>query len=272
MTNTKRPRTSPASVCTSKPWNVCSAARTRSFWMRVAAAAAQSLICRSASSLVHRKRVANRRRGGGNETEFFRRHPCSSWRSRADRRFLVFVHRLSDAAGAGGPPWPTGPCGQRARSERQGAIHRLGCLFRQIPIVFTQVPDPIGAGFVESLARPGGNATGFTTFEYGFGAKWLELLKQIAPGVKRVAVLRDPANPAASGQWGAIQSAASSAGVELTSISTRVATEEIERAITSFRAVAALALVICCAAEHAFEVSCRFFFEQTQSGPFMRLS
>src|SRR5262245_9726588 len=113
MTNTKRPRTSPASVCTSKPWNVCSAARTRSFWMRVAAAAAQSLICRSASSLVHRKRVANRRPGGGNETEFSRRHPRSSWRSRADRRFLVFVHRLSDAAGAGGPPWPAGPCGQR---------------------------------------------------------------------------------------------------------------------------------------------------------------
>ena len=105
---------------------------------------------------------------------------------------------------------------------------------RTIPIVFTQVPDPIGAGFVDSLARPGGNATGFTTFEYGFGAKWLELLKQIAPGVKRVAVLRDPANPAGSGQWGAIQSAASSAGVELTSISTRVATEEIEGAIASF--------------------------------------
>ena len=98
---------------------------------------------------------------------------------------------------------------------------------RTVPTVFTQVPDPIGAGFVDSLARPGGNATGFTTFEYGFGAKWLELLKQIAPGVKRVAVLRDPANPAGSGQWGAIQSAASSAGVELTSISTR-------RAIAAF--------------------------------------
>src|SRR5262245_504874 len=105
---------------------------------------------------------------------------------------------------------------------------------RTIPIVFTGVPDPIGAGFVDSLARPGGNATGFTTFEYGFGAKWLELLQQIAPGVKRVAVLRDPANPAGSGQWGAIQSAASSAGVELTSISTRVATDEIERAIAAF--------------------------------------
>src|SRR5262249_47265686 len=105
---------------------------------------------------------------------------------------------------------------------------------RTIPIVFTQVADPIGAGFVDSLARPGGNATGFTSFEHGFAGKWLELLKQIAPGVKRVAVLRDPANPAGSGQWGAIQSAASSAGVELTSISTRVATDEIERAIAAF--------------------------------------
>src|SRR5262245_26775140 len=105
---------------------------------------------------------------------------------------------------------------------------------RTVPIVFTQFADPIGARFVDSLARPGVNATGFTSFEYGFGAKWLELLKQIAPGVKRVAVLRDPANPAGSGQWGAIQSAASSAGVELISISTRVATDEIERAIAAF--------------------------------------
>jgi putative tryptophan/tyrosine transport system substrate-binding protein len=105
---------------------------------------------------------------------------------------------------------------------------------RTIPMVFTQVTDPIGAGIVDSLARPGGNATGFTTFEYGFGAKWLELLKQIAPGVKRVAVLRDPTNPAGSGQWGAIQSAASSAGVELISISSRRATDEIERDIAAF--------------------------------------
>src|SRR5215510_4566564 len=114
------------------------------------------------------------------------------------------------------------------------AAHALQQESRTVPIVFTQVPDPIGAGFVDSLARPGGNATGFTTFEYGFGAKWLELLKQIAPGVKQVAVLRDPTNPAGSGQWGAIQSAASSAGVELTSISSRVATDEIERAIAAF--------------------------------------
>jgi putative tryptophan/tyrosine transport system substrate-binding protein len=114
------------------------------------------------------------------------------------------------------------------------ATHALQQESRTIPIVFTQVPDPVGAGFVDSLARPGGNATGFTAFEYGIGAKWLDLLKQIAPGVKRVAVLRDPANPAGSGQWGAIQSAVSLAGVELTSISSRVATDELERAIAAF--------------------------------------
>jgi putative tryptophan/tyrosine transport system substrate-binding protein len=114
------------------------------------------------------------------------------------------------------------------------AVQALQQASSTVPIVFTLVPDPIGAGFVDNLARPGGNITGFTTFEYGFGAKWLELLKEIAPGVKRVAVLRDPVNPAGSGQWGAFQSAASSAGVELTSINTRVATDEIERAIATF--------------------------------------
>src|SRR5262249_5851320 len=66
---------------------------------------------------------------------------------------------------------------------------------RTVPIVFTQTPDPIGAGFVENLARPGGNATGFSLFDYSMGGKWLELLKQIAPGVTRVAVIRDPATP-----------------------------------------------------------------------------
>jgi putative tryptophan/tyrosine transport system substrate-binding protein len=75
---------------------------------------------------------------------------------------------------------------------------------RTVPIVFVQVPDPVGAGFVESLARPGGNATGFTIFEYGISGKWLELLKEIAPSVTRVAVLRDPAIAAGAGQLGAI--------------------------------------------------------------------
>ena len=93
--------------------------------------------------------------------------------------------------------------------------------------------DPVGAGFVDSLARPGGNATGFTQFEYGISGKWLELLKQIAPGVTRVAVLRDPAITAGVGQFGAIQAAAPSLGVEVTPINVRDA-GEIERAIAAF--------------------------------------
>jgi putative ABC transport system substrate-binding protein len=104
---------------------------------------------------------------------------------------------------------------------------------RTVPIVFTQTPDPVGAGFVESLARPGGNATGFTLFEFGISAKWLELLKEIAPRVTRVAVLRDPANPAGIGQLGALQSVAPSLGVELSAVDVRDA-PEIERAVTAF--------------------------------------
>ena len=104
---------------------------------------------------------------------------------------------------------------------------------RTVPIVFVQAPDPVGAGFVDNLARPGGNATGFTLFEYGISGKWLELLKEIAPRVTRVAVLRDPAIAAGTGQLGAIQSAAPSFGVELSPLGVRDP-GEIERAITAF--------------------------------------
>jgi putative ABC transport system substrate-binding protein len=104
---------------------------------------------------------------------------------------------------------------------------------RTVPIVFTQTPDPVGAGFVVSMARPGGNSTGFTNFEYGVSGKWLELLKQIAPDVTRAAVLRDPSNPAGTGQWGAIQSVAPSFGVEMSPVDLRDA-GEIERAVTAF--------------------------------------
>ena len=104
---------------------------------------------------------------------------------------------------------------------------------RTIPIVFTETSDPVGAGFVESLARPGGNVTGFLTFEFGMGSKWLELLKQIAPDIRRVAVLRDASIPSGTGQWGAIQSVAPSFGVELRAMDVHD-TGEIERAIAAF--------------------------------------
>jgi putative tryptophan/tyrosine transport system substrate-binding protein len=106
-------------------------------------------------------------------------------------------------------------------------------LTRTVAIVFTQTPDPVGAGFVDSLSRPGGNATGFTLFEYDMGAKWLEVLKDIAPNVTRAAVLRDPAIPQGAGQWGAIQTAASSFRVEATPINVRD-TGEIERTVAAF--------------------------------------
>ncbi|HEY1474673.1 MAG TPA: ABC transporter substrate-binding protein [Pseudolabrys sp.] len=104
---------------------------------------------------------------------------------------------------------------------------------RIVPIVFTQTPDPVGAGFVASLAHPGGNATGFTNFEYGMGAKWLELLKQIAPGVTRVAVLRDPVTPQGIGQFAAVQSMAPSLGLEVSPVNSRD-TGEIERDVAAF--------------------------------------
>jgi putative tryptophan/tyrosine transport system substrate-binding protein len=107
---------------------------------------------------------------------------------------------------------------------------------RTIPIIFVHVPDPVGAGFVDSLARPGGNATGFLLFEYGISGKWLELLREIAPGVTRVAVIRDPAITAGIGQWGAIQSVAPSLGMEVSPVNVRDA-GEIERAIAAFARV-----------------------------------
>ena len=107
---------------------------------------------------------------------------------------------------------------------------------RTVPIVFTQTPDPVGAGFVASLARPGGNATGFTVFEYGISAKWLELLKEIAPRVTRAAVIRDAAEASGTGQWGALQSVAPSFGVELSTVNMRDV-GEIERAVAAFARV-----------------------------------
>jgi putative tryptophan/tyrosine transport system substrate-binding protein len=104
---------------------------------------------------------------------------------------------------------------------------------RNVPIVFVLVADPVGAGFVASLARPGGNVTGFSQFEYGLSGKWLELLKEITPRAKRAGIIRDPTLSSGIGQFAAIQSAAPLLGVELSPIGVRDA-GEIERGITAF--------------------------------------
>ena len=104
---------------------------------------------------------------------------------------------------------------------------------RTVPIVFVGAADPVGAGFVDSLSRPGGNATGFIFFDYSLSTKWVELLKEIAPGVKRAAVLRDPVIASGIGQWGAISSAAPSLGVEVSPVNVRDA-PEIERGVAAF--------------------------------------
>jgi len=117
-----------------------------------------------------------------------------------------------------------------AGSQAMAALQKAT---RTIPIVFVNVSDPVGAGYVASLARPGGNATGFMAFEYGMSGKWLELLKEIAPRVTRAAIIRDPTVPVGIGQLGAIQSVAPSFGVEANPIDVRDASE-IERAVTAF--------------------------------------
>ena len=113
------------------------------------------------------------------------------------------------------------------------ATGRLLQATRSVPIVFAIVPDPVGSGFVASLSRPGGNATGFLQFEYGVGGKWLELLKEIGPDVTQVAVMRDSTVPAGIGQLAVIQSLAPSVGVDVSPIDVRNAAE-IERDVTAF--------------------------------------
>jgi putative tryptophan/tyrosine transport system substrate-binding protein len=117
-------------------------------------------------------------------------------------------------------------------AQSSPAIAPLLQATRTVPIVFTLVADPVGAGYVDSLAHPGGNATGFTVFEYAIGGKWLELLKEIAPRVTRVAVVREAAVAAGPAQFGAAQTVAPSLGMELRPVDTRDA-GEIERAITA---------------------------------------
>ena len=113
------------------------------------------------------------------------------------------------------------------------ALAALQHATRTVPIVFVTVIDPVGSGFVDSLARPGGNTTGFLLFEYSLSGKWLELLKQIAPNVTRAAVFRDTGNPSGNAQFGAIQAVAPSLGIEVSPINMRDASE-IERAVAAF--------------------------------------
>ncbi len=110
------------------------------------------------------------------------------------------------------------------------AVQRVN---RTAPVVFASVSDPVGAGLVDSLSRPGGKVTGFMNFEYSLAAKWLELLKQIAPGVTRMAVLRDASNPAGIAMFGAIQSTARSFGVQITAIGTQNS-DDVDRAVAAF--------------------------------------
>ena len=118
-------------------------------------------------------------------------------------------------------------------SSGAAGVEPLRRATRTVPIVFVMVPDPVGAGFVNSLARPGGNVTGFTVFDYSIAAKWLALLKEIAPNTTRAAVLRDPAITGGIGQWAAIQSVSSAMGIEVTPISLLDA-GEMENAVTDF--------------------------------------
>jgi len=118
---------------------------------------------------------------------------------------------------------------------------------RTIPIVFANVPDPVGSGFVESLSHPGGNATGFVQFEYNLSGKWLEFLKQIAPNVTNAAILWDPTILAGIGQFAVIQSVAPSFGVEVRAINVRDAAE-IERGVAAFARVSNAGMVVAASA------------------------
>jgi putative ABC transport system substrate-binding protein len=118
-------------------------------------------------------------------------------------------------------------------AHSSAAVAPLRQASQTVPIVFTLVADPVGAGYISNLARPGGNVTGFTNFEYSIGGKWLELLKEIAPEVRRAAVLRESFVAAGPGQFGAIQAVSQSLGVELRPVDLRNA-DEIERDITAF--------------------------------------
>jgi len=123
------------------------------------------------------------------------------------------------------------------------ALASLLQLTRTVPVVFVGVADPVGAGFIDNLARPGGNATGFATYDYSISVKWLELLKEIAPSMKRVGVLRDPALTHGTAQFAAIQAVAPTVGVEVTPIGVHDA-DEIERGIGALARMSNAGLIV----------------------------
>ena len=127
-----------------------------------------------------------------------------------------------------------------AGGSQVGPLQELSA---DLPIVFVQVSDPVGGGFVDSLSRPGRNATGFTVFDYSISGKWLELLKEVAPPIKRVALLRDAANPSGTGLFGSLQSTAPSLGIDTVPIGLRDA-GEIERGVTAFARTANGGLIV----------------------------
>jgi putative ABC transport system substrate-binding protein len=131
------------------------------------------------------------------------------------------------------------------------SVAALQRITRTLPIVFCNVTDPVGAGFVDGLSQPGGNTTGFMLFEYTISAKWLEILKEIVPDLKRAGVLRDPSNPAAIAQFGVIQAAAQSLGVDLRPVRISDA-GEMERAIMAFANGSAGGLVVTPSATESF--------------------
>jgi putative tryptophan/tyrosine transport system substrate-binding protein len=131
------------------------------------------------------------------------------------------------------------------------AVEALAWATRTVPIVFALVVDPVGSGFVDSLSRPGSNITGLMLFEYDLSAKWLELLKQIAPNVTHAAVLRDPAITAGIGQFAVIQSVARSVGVEVSPVNVRDKSE-IERAVTAFAGTSNGGLILTASALSVF--------------------
>ncbi|MGC1703986.1 MAG: ABC transporter substrate-binding protein, partial [Pseudolabrys sp.] len=114
------------------------------------------------------------------------------------------------------------------------SVTALQHVSRTLPIVFVGVTDPVGAGFVDSLARPGGNVTGFMIYEYDLSGKWLELLKQIAPNITRVAIIRNPENPVGVAVFSALRAAAQPLRVEVSPVDSRLKADELERAITAF--------------------------------------